>query len=1230
MKIAFNPSTVAALTTPPNNKDITFDLRGRNIFARGVKFCGTDTWRDIKINNVSIGSNILDLRNGSNTTLTNTNGIVTINSTWRPVVDNLTSDSTTSSLSAKQGKILKSLIDGKSNSDHNHDGRYLRLNGSDTMQGNLYLHSHGTSYIGRGLGDKSGADFTEANIVIRSWWGISFKSYDDIVRTYIDTRTGNIGTKGVLNAVGAVIQGRVYNGGDDEGIIVKPSSNGYAGLILGTHNGERSVFYLTKGNPFWRYNNGSTNLDIQHPKKPGVIALTSDIPSSLKNPYSLTTFGVVYDGSSAKTVTTSTFVSQLSEGTSTVTDGTMLITSWASNSGFADTNAVNVPYKRKAIHLWEYIKAKTDSLYALTSHNHDGRYVRAFGTSNDNIDSDWGQSFKTFDPIPSGTPPEQNPNISILNIGNNFNRRKQLAFIYNNDNIYYRRHVDNSFTNWRRIAFANEIPTSLKNPYALTISLNGTSQGPYDGSAAKNINITPSSIGAAVSNHSHNYAANENYGGFTKSERLPISGFYQSYESESGGNAPWSGWMHLINCQHSNTGNNYALQIAASFSDNNTFKIRVTQNNVNNAWRDIIHSGNIGNQTVANAYHLRINSANTWSTWYWEGQSGQPSWLWGSNDGTNMYVWNPSNFRVAYASSAGNADTVDGYHISDESRQVYRNYYTVASPASAWILIKLPAWNANNEIVAIDGYGDNRQAHCVVHCGSRYQGLWGYQSEYNGIVVTKIRWKQVDSGKFAIVALISGGIINLSIKSTSSLEISKTTEDNAAFAISSSFFSSGGVFHGNVDWDNITGKPSSFTPSAHTHSWTSITDKLVDGNEFNIVNAGFNGEIYFNYLPINDRNGTATINRYHFKNGKKGYTLIEASGFIKNGSSSSYVLLGDGGHKAENALNVSNADTVDGEHASNFSYTHQSSFDFNTAKSGRIVTFDESNTKYGWINGFASTHNNYLTSIIFNTHRTSNWYVGYIEASNGVTKGLSAVKQLAFVDSNIASATKLQTPRTIWGQSFDGTGNVDNTLRIRQTTGNYCEGIRIQTADSTWATIILGATGDSGTNANAWSIHRKSDNNFAISRNSSDGTNGLVMTSVGMGLGTTAPAQRLDVHGNIRATGNSYATHFYESSDKTLKKNIKSILSSANIPKIREFDWEDTGEHSYGFIAQELEEQGYGCLVNEVNGKKTVNYTATLALTVAKLQNLINIQNKKISNLTKELKALKYGRKKNS
>lgn len=38
--------------------------------------------------------------------------------------------------------------------------------------------------------------------------------------------------------------------------------------------------------------------------------------------------------------------------------------------------------------------------------------------------------------------------------------------------------------------------------------------------------------------------------------------------------------------------------------------------------------------------------------------------------------------------------------------------------------------------------------------------------------------------------------------------------------------------------------------------------------------------------------------------------------------------------------------------------------------------------------------------------------------------------QIAYTDYNVASATKLQTPRTIWGQSFDGTGNVDGSLTI--------------------------------------------------------------------------------------------------------------------------------------------------------------------------------------------------------
>lgn len=48
---------------------------------------------------------------------------------------------------------------------------------------------------------------------------------------------------------------------------------------------------------------------------------------------------------------------------------------------------------------------------------------------------------------------------------------------------------------------------TTKNPYALTIQGNGTTltNGIYDGSAAKTVNITPSSIGAAASSHTHSY-----------------------------------------------------------------------------------------------------------------------------------------------------------------------------------------------------------------------------------------------------------------------------------------------------------------------------------------------------------------------------------------------------------------------------------------------------------------------------------------------------------------------------------------------------------------------------------------------------------------------------------------------------------------------------------------------------------------------------------------------------
>ena len=59
------------------------------------------------------------------------------------------------------------------------------------------------------------------------------------------------------------------------------------------------------------------------------------------------------------------------------------------------------------------------------------------------------------------------------------------------------------------------LPTSLKNPYALTIKTNGAAAATYDGSAVKEVNITAAGIGAAATSHGHNLG-NGTTPGFTK------------------------------------------------------------------------------------------------------------------------------------------------------------------------------------------------------------------------------------------------------------------------------------------------------------------------------------------------------------------------------------------------------------------------------------------------------------------------------------------------------------------------------------------------------------------------------------------------------------------------------------------------------------------------------------------------------------------------------------------
>ncbi len=75
---------------------------------------------------------------------------------------------------------------------------------------------------------------------------------------------------------------------------------------------------------------------------------------------------------------------------------------------------------------------------------------------------------------------------------------------------------------WTAIAIPT-IPTSLKNPNAITIKLNGGKTEVYDGSTAKSIDITPSSISAATSTHAHGNITNDGKVGTAANKVLTTS-----------------------------------------------------------------------------------------------------------------------------------------------------------------------------------------------------------------------------------------------------------------------------------------------------------------------------------------------------------------------------------------------------------------------------------------------------------------------------------------------------------------------------------------------------------------------------------------------------------------------------------------------------------------------------------------------------------------------------------
>ena len=235
-----------------------------------------------------------------------------------------------------------------------------------------------------------------------------------------------------------------------------------------------------------------------------VGALIPEIPTKLPNPNALTFTGAVtgtYDGSSAKTINIPT---------SGTTDGSLAIKLNGGDEEGTDLFTFDGSVNKEVNITPASIGA------AASSHNHSaanitsgtlavargGTGVTANPSMLVNLGSTSAASVFAASPRPGVT--------GTLPIANGGTGATSAAAARTNLGAAAASH---SHTVANITDFEDEVaalipaaPTKLPNPNALTISLNGSSQGAYDGSAAKSINITPSSIGAAASSHSHSVA----------------------------------------------------------------------------------------------------------------------------------------------------------------------------------------------------------------------------------------------------------------------------------------------------------------------------------------------------------------------------------------------------------------------------------------------------------------------------------------------------------------------------------------------------------------------------------------------------------------------------------------------------------------------------------------------------------------------------------------------------